>query len=139
MKIIKYVKENSLHAVFYLYGTSLKEIRYCIKQKEELIEVTNKMNTITLHYGKSVKTTSFEGEILDYAFIDRALENAVTSNEVIFKLYTWMKYLEKILEYISKMEKPFYEKTFSYFQKKYSHFLKTLRKLFRQNSRISLL
>ena len=50
------------------------------------MEVTNKMNTISLHHGKDAKTMSFEGEILDYVIYNRALGNAVTSNEVIIKL-----------------------------------------------------
>ena len=46
------------------------------------------MSTITLHQGKSSITISFESEILDYAYYNRALGNAVTSNEIIFKLWS---------------------------------------------------
>ena len=47
------------------------------------MEVTNKMNSITLH-GKVVQTMSYEKEALDYVLYNRALGNAVTSSEVIF-------------------------------------------------------
>ena len=66
-------------------------IRYWIQQKEELMEVTNKMNTIILLHGKAVKTISFESEIFDYVLNNRALGNDVTCNEVIIKKEVWMK------------------------------------------------
>ena len=46
------------------------------------------MNTFTINHGKAAKTMSFEGEILDYVLYSRALGNAETSNEVIFKLWS---------------------------------------------------
>ena len=54
--------------------------------RKKIVEVTNKINTITLHYGKAAKTISYEGEILDYVIYNRALGNTGTSNEVIFNL-----------------------------------------------------
>ena len=51
-----------------------------------IIEATNKINTISLHHGKATKMMSFVGEILDYVLYNRAYGNAVTSNEVIYKL-----------------------------------------------------
>ena len=64
---------------------SLNAIRYLIQQKEELIEVTNKIITIFFHW-KVAKMMSYEGEIFDYVLYSRALWNAVTNNEVILKL-----------------------------------------------------
>ena len=96
LKVIKYAEENSLHAATNLYGISRQAIRYWIREKEELMKVTNKMSTITLHQGKSSKTISYESEILDYVYYNRALGNAVTSNEIIFKLWSINeKYREK--------------------------------------------
>ena len=93
------------------------------------------MSTINLHQGKSSKTISYESEILDYVYYNRALGNAVTSNEIIFKLWSIdEKYREKSLSSLQKMVISLYEKTFSYFQKKYSYFSKTSRELLRQNS-----
>ena len=40
------------------------------------------MSTITLHQEKSSKTISYESEILDYVYYNRALGNDVTSNEI---------------------------------------------------------
>ena len=51
------------------------------------MEVTNKINIIALHHAKATKTMPYEGEIFDYVLYNRALWNAVTSNEVIFKLW----------------------------------------------------
>ena len=70
---------------FVLYGTSRKEIQYWIQQKEELIEVTNKMNNITFHHGKVGKVMPHEVQNFDYVLFKRALENAITRNKVIFK------------------------------------------------------
>ena len=139
LKVIKYAGENSLHAASNLYGISRQAIRYWIREKEELMKVTNKMSTITLHQGKSSKTISYESEILDYVYYNRALGNAVTSNEIIFKLWSIDEKYRKNLEFTSKMVISLYEKTFFYFQKKYSYFSKTSRELFRQNSGISFL
>ena len=50
------------------------------------MEVTNKMNTITLHHGKAAKKMSFEGKVLDYVLYSSALGNDLTSNRNIFKL-----------------------------------------------------
>ena len=45
------------------------------------------MSTITLHQGKSSKAISYESEILDYVYYNRALGNAVTSNEKFYLNY----------------------------------------------------
>ena len=45
-----------------------------------IMEVTKKINTITLHNGKAAKKMSFEEEILDYILYNRDIGNAVTSN-----------------------------------------------------------
>ena len=96
LKVIKYAEENNLHAASNLYGISRQAIRYWIWEKEELMKVTNKMSTTTLHQGKSSKTISYENEILDYVYYNKALGNAVTSNEIIFKLWSiYKKYREK--------------------------------------------
>ena len=66
--------------------------------------VTNKSNTISLYHGKAAKTMPYEIEILDYVLYNRVLGNDVTSNEVIFKLWSIDQTfrLIKILEYTSK-------------------------------------
>ena len=46
------------------------------------------MSTIILHQQKFSKTILYESEILDYVYYNRALGNAVTSNEIIFKLWS---------------------------------------------------
>ena len=51
------------------------------------MEVTNKIDNITLHLEKDAKIPSFKGEILDYVLYSRVLGNDVTSSEVIFKLW----------------------------------------------------
>ena len=38
-------------------------IRYWIQQKEELMEVNNKMNTLTLHHAKATKKNIIESVI----------------------------------------------------------------------------
>ena len=53
---------------------------------EELIKVTNKLNTITLYQGKVALTITHENEILDFVLYNRALSNVVTSNEIIYKI-----------------------------------------------------
>ena len=119
LKVIKYTEGNSLHASSNLYRISRQVIRYWIRENEELVKVSNKMSTITLHQGKSSKTITYESEILDYVYYNRALGNALTSNGIIFKLWSIdEKYREKILELTSKMVISLYENTISYFQKK---------------------
>ena len=56
--------------------------------KKELIEVTNKLNTITLHQGKVDLTIIYENKILDFVLYNRALGNVVTSNQIIYKLWS---------------------------------------------------
>ena len=59
-------------------------------------KITNKISTITLYQIKSSKTTSYESEIIDYVYYNGALGNVVTSNEIIFKLWSIdEKYKEK--------------------------------------------
>ena len=103
LKVIKYAKENTLHAASNLYGISRQAIRFWIREKKELMKITNKMSTITLHQGKSSKTISYQSEILDYVYYNRALKNAVTSNEIIFKLW--------------RIEEKYREKSWSSYQK----------------------
>ena len=52
------------------------------------MKVTNKLNTITLHQEKVALTVTVESEILDFVFYNRALGNVVTSNEIIYKLWS---------------------------------------------------
>ena len=138
-RIIKYAEESNLHAASSLFDISRKAIQYRIQQKEEIIEETNKMNTITLHHRKAAKTISFEGEILNYVLYNNALGNAVVSKEVIFKLYCMDETFRENLGVHFKKSDIVLWKDFFYLQKKCSHFLKTSRKLFRWNSWISLL
>ena len=102
--------------------------------------VTNKSNTISLYHGKAAKTMPYEIEILDYVLYNRVLGNDVTSNEVIFKLWSIDQTfrLIKILEYTSKWWYRFIKRHFIA-SEKYSHFSQTSRKLLRQNSRICFL
>ena len=86
LNIIKYAEENSIHASSNLYGVSRTIIRYWMKQKEELMKVINKLNTITLHHGKLALPIAHKNEILDFVLYNRALGNVVTSNEIIYKL-----------------------------------------------------
>ena len=60
LKIIKYAEENSIRASSNLYGVSRIIIKYWIKEREELMKVTNKMSTITLHKGKVALTITIE-------------------------------------------------------------------------------
>ena len=53
-----------------------------MEEKEELMKVTNKLNTITLHQGKVSLKIKHKNEILDFVFYNRALGNVVTSNEL---------------------------------------------------------
>ena len=53
---------------------------------EEIIKVTNKLNTITFHQGKVALTITHEHEILDFILYNRAPGNVVTSNQIIYKL-----------------------------------------------------
>ena len=54
-----------------------------MKEKEGLMKVTNKLNTITLHKGKVALTITHENEILDFVLYNRALSTVVTSNDII--------------------------------------------------------
>ena len=61
LKIIKEAEKKSVHAAASnLFGISRKAIRYWIQQIEELMEVTNEMNTIIIHYGNAAKNTITE-------------------------------------------------------------------------------
>ena len=51
-----------------------------MKEKEEIMKVTNKLKTITLHQAKVDLTITHENEILDFVFYNRALSNVVSSN-----------------------------------------------------------
>ena len=140
LKVIKYTEENSLHAASNLYGISRKAIRYWIRDKEELMKVTNKMSTITLHQGKFSKTISYESEILDYVYYNRAFGNTVTSNEIIFKLWSINeKYREKSLSSLQKWWYRFMNRHFLTFRRNSHISQKTSRELFRQNSGIYFL
>ena len=123
LKVIKHAEENSLHAASNLYGISRQAIRYRIREKEGLMKVTNKMSTITLHQGKSSKTISYESEILDYVYYNRALGNAVT----VMKLY---------LNYWTINEK-YSLKSWSSLQKWWYRFIKRHFLTFRRNTHIS--
>ena len=56
------------------------------ERKEELMKVTHKLNTFTLHQAKVVLIITYEHEILDFALFKRALGNVVTSNQIIYKI-----------------------------------------------------
>ena len=123
LKVIKYAEENSLHAASNLYGISSQAIRYWIWEKEELMKVTNKMSTLTLHQGKSSKTISYESEILDDVYDNIALGNAVTSYEIIFKLLG--------------IDEKYREKSWSSLKKWWYRFMKRHFLAFRRNTNIS--
>ena len=57
-----------------------------MKEKEEIMKITNKLNTITLHQAKVALTITHENEILDFLLNNRALGNLVSSNQIIYKL-----------------------------------------------------
>ena len=59
-----------------------------MKEKEESMKVTNKLNIITLHWWKVALTITIENEILDFVLYNMALSNIVTSNEIIDKLWS---------------------------------------------------
>ena len=59
-----------------------------MKEKEELMKLTRKLNTITLHKGKLALTFTHESKILDFALYNRAPGNVVTNNEIIYKLWS---------------------------------------------------
>ena len=46
------------------------------------------MSTITFHKVKLAKTVSHGKEILDFILYNRALVNALTSNEIIYKIWS---------------------------------------------------
>ena len=72
---------------------------------------TNKINIITLHQGKSAKTTILRKNlIMSYIF----LGNAVTSNKVILTLWSMNYTFGKNLRIHFKMVISFYENTFFY-------------------------
>ena len=48
------------------------------------MEVTNKINNITLHHVKTDNAMSYEGEMVDYVLYSRALGNA---EKKVIKLY----------------------------------------------------
>ena len=74
------------------------------ERKEELMKVTKKLSTITLHQAKVVLTITHENEILDFVLFNRALGNVVTSNQIIYKFWSIdEKYNEKIMEFTSEM------------------------------------
>ena len=54
LKIIKYVEEGSNHTTYNYYGVPRPTIRYSIKEKEELKQITKK-STVTLHKDKLAK------------------------------------------------------------------------------------
>ena len=78
---------------------------------------------ITLHQGKSSKTISYESEIFDYVYYNRALGNAVTSNEIIFKLWS--------------IDEKYGEKSWISLQKWWYRFMKRHFLTFRRNTHIS--
>ena len=45
-----------------------------MEEKEELMKVTNKLNTITLHQAKVTLTTTHQNEILNFVLIIEHLE-----------------------------------------------------------------
>ena len=47
------------------------------------MDVSYKLNTITLHHAKSVLTILFEYEIVDFVHYKQALGNTVTRNKII--------------------------------------------------------
>ena len=78
------------------------------------------MSTTTLHQGKSSKKISYESEILDYVYYNRALGNAITSNEIIFKLWS--------------IDEKYREKSWSSLQKWWYRFMKRHFLTFRRNT-----
>ena len=68
LKIIKFAEENNIHASSNLYGVSRTIIRYWMEEKEKLMKITNKLNTITLHQAKVALTITYEHEILTLYF-----------------------------------------------------------------------
>ena len=74
LKVIKYAEENSLHDASDLYGISRQAIRYWIQEKEELMKVTNKMSTITLHQGNLLKRFHMKVKFLIMSIIKELLE-----------------------------------------------------------------
>ena len=67
-----------------------------MKEKEELMKVTNKLNIIALHQAKIALTIKHENEIFDFILYNRALGNIVTSSQIIYKLWSINdKYMEK--------------------------------------------
>ena len=59
-----------------------------MKEKEELVKVTNKLNSITLLQAKVVLTITHENEILDFVLYNRALGSVISSNHTIYKLWS---------------------------------------------------
>ena len=66
---------------------------------------------------------SFEGEILDYVLFNRAYENFVTNNEIMFKPWS--------------MDEIFREKSWTLLQKWWYCFMKWYFLTFRRNTHIS--
>ena len=59
-----------------------------MQEKEVLIKVTYKMNTITLLKWKVALTITHENEILDFVLNNRALGDVVINNETMYKLWS---------------------------------------------------
>ena len=57
-------------------------------KKKELMKVTNKLNTITLHQAKVAHKITHTNEILDFVLYNMKLGNVVTSNQIIDKLWS---------------------------------------------------
>ena len=54
------------------------------------------MTTVSLHKGKWAKNASHREEILDFILYNRDIGNAVTNNEIFYKLWSIdERYLEK--------------------------------------------
>ena len=60
------------------------------------MEITSKVDTITLHHGKAAKTMLFEVEIFDYGLYS-FLEMLLQEMKLYLNYEVWMKHLEKNL------------------------------------------
>ena len=94
-----------------------------MKEKEEIMKVTNKLNTITLHQAKVALTITYENKILDFVLYNRALGNVVSSNQIIYKLWS--------------IDEKYNEKSWSLLQKWCYHFMHRNYLNFRRSIHIS--
>ena len=67
------------------------------------MNVTHKLYPVTLHHAKICLTTLFESKILDFEYYNRALGNAVTSNQIIYTYFSMNEVQREIMEFTSKI------------------------------------